>query len=164
MWLVGKRNDDEGAEEKLYTYASHIPVARGEYKVRFMLPPLQHTSAHVGAPGSPNRRRGVIVLYSLSSAGHIPARRGDLCAINALPPCHVAYAAVLYVKTPRTLHPHILRTREHFGLHPLFQGLVYYISVRRARYKVWRRPLLICVHHVADRALVSVLQLSATMM
>ncbi|KAF9551908.1 ribosomal protein L31e [Agrocybe pediades] len=25
--LLGKRNDDEGAKEKLYTYVSHVPVA-----------------------------------------------------------------------------------------------------------------------------------------
>ena len=26
MIITGKRNDDEGAKEKLYTYVSHVPV------------------------------------------------------------------------------------------------------------------------------------------
>lgn len=29
---LGKRNDDEGAKEKLYTYVSHVPVT--SFKVR----------------------------------------------------------------------------------------------------------------------------------
>ena len=32
LLLSGKRNDDEGAKEKLYTYVSHVPVA--SFKVR----------------------------------------------------------------------------------------------------------------------------------
>ena len=26
VWVTGKRNDEENAKEKLYTYASHVPV------------------------------------------------------------------------------------------------------------------------------------------
>ena len=32
---TGKRNDDENAKEKLYTYVSHVPV--NSFKVRFFL-------------------------------------------------------------------------------------------------------------------------------
>lgn len=31
---TGKRNDDENAKEKLYTYVSHVPV--NSFKVRFL--------------------------------------------------------------------------------------------------------------------------------
>ena len=31
---IGKRNDEEGAKEKLFTYASHVPVT--SFKVRTM--------------------------------------------------------------------------------------------------------------------------------
>ncbi|KZV64001.1 hypothetical protein PENSPDRAFT_677834 [Peniophora sp. CONT] len=30
--LERKRNDDDAADEKLYTYATHIPVAKGAFK------------------------------------------------------------------------------------------------------------------------------------
>ncbi len=36
--FTGKRNDEENAKEKLYTYASHVPV--DTFKVSLVLPPL----------------------------------------------------------------------------------------------------------------------------
>ena len=36
-FFVGKRNDDEGAKEKLFTYVSHFPVS--SFKVRRYAPP-----------------------------------------------------------------------------------------------------------------------------
>ena len=33
--FVGKRNDDENAKEKLFTYVSHVPVA--SFKVRCLI-------------------------------------------------------------------------------------------------------------------------------
>jgi hypothetical protein len=36
--FTGKRNDEENAKEKLYTYASHVPVET--FKVSLVLPPL----------------------------------------------------------------------------------------------------------------------------
>ena len=35
-FFVGKRNDDEGAKEKLFTYVSHVPVT--SFKVRRYTP------------------------------------------------------------------------------------------------------------------------------
>ena len=32
VWVTGKRNDEDGAKEKLYTYASHVIVET--FKVR----------------------------------------------------------------------------------------------------------------------------------
>jgi len=31
---IGKRNDDENAKEKLYTYVSHVPVATFKVRLR----------------------------------------------------------------------------------------------------------------------------------
>lgn len=39
MLYIGKRNDEEGAKEKLYTYASHIPVT--SFKVHLSFPSTQ---------------------------------------------------------------------------------------------------------------------------
>ena len=36
MHVSGKRNDEENAKEKLYTYASHVPV--NTFKAGFLLP------------------------------------------------------------------------------------------------------------------------------
>jgi ribosomal protein L31E len=33
---IGKRNDEENAKEKLYTYASHVPIPRESFKVRLV--------------------------------------------------------------------------------------------------------------------------------
>jgi len=34
---IGKRNDDENAKEKLYTYVSHVPVATFKVRLRFWM-------------------------------------------------------------------------------------------------------------------------------
>jgi len=39
---LGKRNDDEGAKEKLYTYVSHVPVA--SFKVCICISPFPNGS------------------------------------------------------------------------------------------------------------------------
>jgi hypothetical protein len=39
--LVGKFNDEENAKEKLYTYASHVPVV--SFKVRSPTRPFNHS-------------------------------------------------------------------------------------------------------------------------
>lgn len=40
--ILGKRNDDENAKEKLYTYVTHVPVT--SFKVLVMYTPLPHYS------------------------------------------------------------------------------------------------------------------------
>lgn len=35
--FIGKRNDEENAKEKLYTYVSHVPIPKASFKVRITL-------------------------------------------------------------------------------------------------------------------------------
>ena len=47
-YSAGKRNDEENAKEKLYTYASHVPISRESFKVRFVsrIPEASCCSCH----------------------------------------------------------------------------------------------------------------------